>query len=253
MLASLPVDAVYVLSVRHFQDRITHIRRELGRYDISFDFIFDFDAAELADSPSLAQFGDASLPLPHKSLALKHIQAWRLACERGHRRILVFEDDVILRNNFVDLLQRGLAAANTLAPGWLLYLGGADAKVPDAFFLARAPLISLPITTAEGYVTDLAACQKRIAWCGANRITLPADHLLRSIDAELGIRQYWLPEALVEQGSVTGMFTSVLDAHRLKHGRLFNIARNRWHKFRRRTIRRIWVLAKHALFPTKVH
>ena len=87
------------------------------------------------NSPSLAQFGNASLPLPHKSLVLKHIQAWRLACERGHRRILVFEDDVILRNNFVDLLQRGLVAANTLEPGWLLYLGGADAKVPDSFFL----------------------------------------------------------------------------------------------------------------------
>ena len=73
--------------------------------------------------------------------------------------------------------------------------------------------------------TDLAACQKRIAWCDANRITLPADHLIRSIDAQLGIQQYWLPEAVVEQGSVTGMFNSVLDAHRLKHGRLFNIAR----------------------------
>ena len=253
MLAPLPVDAVYVLSVRQFQDRIAHIRRELGRHNISFDFIFDFDATELADSPHLAQFGDAPLPLPHKSLVLKHVQAWRLACDRAQRRIIVFEDDVILRNNFSDLLNKALAAANTLAPGWLLYLGGADAKVPDSFFLERAPLVPLPLTTAEGYVTDLAACQKRIVWCTANRITLPADHLIRSIDAELGIGQYWLPEPLVEQGSVTGMFTSVLDAHRLKHSRLFNIARHRWHKLRRRTIRRIWVRAKHAIFATRVH
>ena len=75
MLALLPVDAVYVLSVRQFHERIAHIQRELGRYNISFDFIFDFDATDLVDSPHLAQFGDASLPLPHKSLVLKHVQA----------------------------------------------------------------------------------------------------------------------------------------------------------------------------------
>jgi glycosyl transferase, family 25 len=253
MHSPLPIDAVYVLSVRKFQDRIAHMRRELSRNNISFDFIFDFDAADLANSPHLAQFGDTALPLPHKSLVLKHLQAWRLACERAQRRILVFEDDVILHENFIDLLKQSLVAADTLAPGWLLYLGGADAKVPDSFFLERAPLIPLPITTSEGYVTDLAACQKRVAWCVANRITFPADHLIRSIDAKLGIGQYWLPEALVEQGSVTGMFTSALDTHRAKHSQLFNIARNRWSKLRRRTIRRIWARAKHSMFPTKAH
>lgn len=37
----------------------------------------------------------------------------------------------------------------------LIYLGGADAKVPESFFLERKPLIPQRIATTEGYVTDV--------------------------------------------------------------------------------------------------
>ena len=52
---------------------------------------------------------------------------------------------------------------------------------------------------------------------------------------------------LVEQGSVTGLFDSALDANRLKHSHLYNVARYRWTKWRRRTLRRHWVRARSRL------
>ena len=181
------------------------------------------------------------------SLTLKHMQAWRLACERGQRRILVFEDDVVLHPTFRARMAEALAAADTLAPGWLIFLGGADTKVPDWFFLHPGPLVPLVNSTAEGYVTDLEACRRRLAWCGANKIAHAADHLMALVDREQGIRQYWPLEPLVEQGSVVGMFDSVLDSSRMKHSRLYNIARHRWTKWRRRTLRKYWVRVTHAL------
>ena len=49
-LGELAIDAVFVLSVKTFTERIAHVTRELGRFGIPFEFIFDFDAAELDDA-----------------------------------------------------------------------------------------------------------------------------------------------------------------------------------------------------------
>ena len=243
----LAIDAVLVLSVKTFADRIAHVTRELGRFGIPFELIFDFDAAELDDATILQHFVAGSPMKKQASLTLKHLQAWRIANARGARRIMVFEDDVVLHPEFHARLAAAMHAADGLAPGWHVFLGGADAKVPDAFFLHRGPLVPLASTTAEGYVSDLEACRRRIAWCAANKIHLPADQLIAHIDRAEHVAQYWPPEPLVEQGSVIGLFDSVLDASRRKHSHLYNVARHRWTKWRRRTLRRHLVRTWHAL------
>jgi len=245
------IDAVFVLSVKTFADRIAHATRELGRFGIPFEFIFDFDAAELDDETIRTHFVTSATPPMKKqaSLTLKHAQAWRLAGARGARRIMVFEDDVVLFPQFHARLAAAMRAADALPPGWLIFLGGADAKVPDSFFLHPGPLVPQPSTTAEGYVTDLEACRRRVAWLERNKIGLPADQLITHIDRAERIAQYWPPEPLVEQGSVIGLFDSVLDASRGKHSRFYNVARHRWTKWRRRTLRRHWVRARDALRP----
>jgi glycosyl transferase family 25 len=245
----LAIDAVFVLSVKSFADRIAHVRGELARFGIPFEFIFDFDAAELDDATILQHFIAGSPMRRQASLTLKHLQAWRVANARGARRIMVFEDDVVLDPQFHARLAAAMRAADALAPGWHIFLGGADAKVPDGFFLHSGPLVPLASTTAEGYVCDLEACRRRVAWCAANRIHLPADQLIAHIDRAERVAQYWPPEPLVEQGSVTGLFDSALDANRLKHSHLYNVARHRWTKWRRRTLRRHWVRARAALRP----
>jgi glycosyl transferase family 25 len=246
-LGDLAIDAVFVLSVKTFTDRIAHVRRELGHFGIAFEFIFDFDAAELDEATILAHFVGTSPMRRQMSLTLKHREAWRLACARGARRVMVFEDDVILHPRFHPRLAAAMRAADALPAGWHIFLGGADAKVPDAFFLHPGPLVPLASTTAEGYVTDTEACRRRLAWCEANKIRHPADQLITHIDRAEGVAQYWPPAPLVEQGSVIGLFDSVLDATRLKHSRLYNVARHRWTKWRRRTWRRHWVRAVWAL------
>jgi glycosyl transferase family 25 len=244
------VDVVFVLSVKTFADRIAHVTAELGRFGIAFEFIFDFDAAELDDATIAQRFVAGGPPMKRQaSLTLKHLQAWRLADARGARRVMVFEDDVVLHPEFHVRLAAAMRAADALAPGWHVFLGGADARVPDAFFLHRGPLVPLASTTADGYVSDLEACRRRVAWCEANRIHLPADQLIAHIDRAERVAQYWPPEPLVEQGSTIGLFDSVLDANRLKHSHLYNVARYRWTKWRRRTLRRHWVRARHAVFP----
>jgi glycosyl transferase family 25 len=246
----LAVDAVYVLSVKSYADRIAHVTQELGRHGIRFELILDFDADEIDLAKVGHYFASSATPMfRHVSLTLKHLETWRRAVACGHRCILVFEDDVILHPQFGTRMAEVLRAADTLAPGWLVFLGGADTRVPDAFFLHAGPLVPLANATAEGYLTDLEACRRRLAWLDANKIADSADHLIARIDREKGIAQYWPLEPLVEQGSVTGLYRSALDSSRMKHGHLYNVLRYRWTKWWRRTFRKRYVRGMRALRP----
>ena len=135
------------------RDRIAHVTARARRASaFAFEFIFDFDAAELDDATIRQHFVAGGPPMKRQaSLTLKHLQAWRLACARGARRIMVFEDDVVLHPEF----HARLAAAHAAPPtGWrragTILLGGADAKVPDAFFLHPGPLVPLASTDGRG-------------------------------------------------------------------------------------------------------
>jgi glycosyl transferase family 25 len=233
------VDAVYVISVKSFKERHTHIREEMRMAGLKFEFIFDFDADEIETShPALSR--------EHLSLIQKHRLAWQRVCDDNLDSALVFEDDVILAPGFAKKLESITANSKSLTPGWLIFLGGADHKVGRDFFTSDSPLIEYPNSTAEAYLTDRTACRLRLQWLEHNSIDLPADHLMRQIDQETGVKQYWPPKALVIQGSVTGRFSTTLDRSRSKRSRFTNWARFQWNRFQRRTARK-WI-AKAATF-----
>lgn len=237
MTNKLLVDAVFVLSVRSFHDRIAHIERELALHQLPFEFIFDHDIVELDRSLLDEYFApDCDIGLPQQSLLLKHLRAWEHCVARGYSRVLVLEDDVCLRRDFRARLNTALKAADDLRPGYLIFLGGADTRVPSSFFLESAPFIKNPIATADGYVNDSAACLRRIEWLRRHKARLPADHLIREIDAQCGTDQYWTTTPLVEQGSVFGLFPSTLDHGRKQNSALYNRMRYRWKVLQRRTI-----------------
>ena len=231
------IDKVYVLTVKTFSDRIAHIENEMQKHKINFQFIFSYDIPDLDDELLDKSFEGKSLTMAQKSLVMKHIQAWKDAETHNYQKILIFEDDVILNNKFCDYLEHIMQAAKNLAPGYLIFLGGADAKVTEEYLLSKELLVPLPIATTEAYVTDIVAIKRRLNWQANHKISLPSDHLICKIDKELGNINYWSRTPIVEQGSVTGIFNSHLDSHRKKHSKLFNVLRYRWNKFQRHVLR----------------
>lgn len=227
------VDAVYVLSVRSFADRIAHIEAELGRHGIGFEFVFDFDADAIPPAVIDAVFEPSDLKRSHQSLVLKHIETWRRCVRQDLRRVLVFEDDAVLARGFADGLAEALAEADALDPGWLVYLGrGNNRYVGSRGARALVPGGDLPATDAV--VFDNEAARRRLAWLESHRIRRPADWLMREMDAAVGVRHYWLRTPLVEQGSMNGLFHSVLDEKRRDRGRWYNWARFRWDRWWKR-------------------
>ncbi len=233
--SSLP--PIYVLSVKTFTDRIKHINHEMSKHNLQFEFIFENDIQNIDSIACEKTFEhQANLSLAAKSLTLKHISAWRKAVEHGHHQILIFEDDVVLSKNFNTKLKHILEYSKNLSPGYLIFLGGADTKVPKEFFSSKSPLFKLNIPTAEAYITDLKAIKLRLAWLETNKVSLPADHATIKMDLDCSISQYWSRIPLVTQGSVFGLFPSTLDKSRRSKGALLNRMIFEWKKFKRRTV-----------------
>lgn len=243
------VDKVYVLSVKSFKDRIHHIKQEMAKHNIQFEFIFEYDIPELTHAILKKNFSHSTLTLAQKSLVLKHRYAWQDALKHKYKRVLIFEDDVILLPHFNQNFEILIASIKKLPKDYLIFFGGGDTKVPNHFFLEKGLLVKHRIATTEAYLVDLANIKRRMLWLKKHRMDLPSDHLIAHIDCDLHhAHHYWVKKPLVEQGSVTGLFTSKLDANRLKHSIYFNILRHRWNKFQRRTLKGLIIKLKFFLF-----
>jgi glycosyl transferase family 25 len=221
------VDAVFVLSVRSFADRIAHIRAQMARHAIDFEFVFEFDANAIPAQLLERRFAPSDLQRGHQSLVLKHLHTWQLAVERGLGRVLVFEDDAVLAPDFTAEFAAAMHEADALTGPYLIYLGRGNNQIvdrPGPRRLVEGGL--LPATDA--LVFNRAAAELRLAYLATRRITRPADWLTRETDAAVGVAHYWLARPIVEQGSMSGRFASVLDAKRRWRGRGYAWLRYRW-------------------------
>ncbi len=233
------VDAVFVLSVRSFHDRIAHIEAELRSHGIAFEWIFEHDAAELDPQLVEATFAASDMGPPQHSLVLKHIETWKRCVARGYRRVLVFEDDAMLAADFSRVFGAAMHEADGIEQPYMIYLGCGDNKYVAPSLRSASVLVkaNLALPATDAIVVDQRAARLRLEYIGRRKITRPADWLMREADAAMGVAQYWLSDPIVEQGSMTGRFESVLDRKRIGRSRAWTALRFRWDRWRRRTLR----------------
>ena len=234
------VDAVFVLSVRSFHDRIAHIEAELQRHGIAFEWIFEYDAAELTPELVEATFAPSDMGPPQQSLVLKHIETWKRCVSRGYRRVLVFEDDAMLAADFSEAFSAAMQAADRVEQPYMIYLGCGDNKYVGRLQQTDSVLVktSLALPATDATVFNQRAAQLRLEYVARQKITRPADWLMREADAAMGVAHYWLRDPIVEQGSMNGRFASVLDRKRIGRSKARTWLRFRWDRWWRRTITR---------------
>jgi glycosyl transferase family 25 len=239
------IDQVYVVTVKKFKERIKHIKQELPKHGIRFKFFYEHDTPNLAKDTQ-SKF-NIDLKYGYKANVLQHIALWKDAVKNNYERILILEDDVILHKNFSFHFARLMHEIKKLPADYIVFLGGADTKVPEKFFLTKGLLYPLPIATSEGLVMDLSGIKRRLKWVSKNKIHCPIDHLIAYIDKSQKSASYWSKISLTEQASIIGKMRSELDSHRLKHSEFFNKCRYYWNKFQRRQFRFYIVNFKHQI------
>jgi len=230
----------YVVSVARFKDRHAHIKKQANEFGLDLEFIWNYDAETLS-AEDFSRVDMDKLPLKSISTVLKHMEAQRRLVESTNNFALVLEDDAILFPEFSVTLNQILTSEHLPSEPFLLFAGGADNKVTEAFLEAKpTDLIKHPLSTAEAYIIERSAAERRLEWCSKNLIDKPADHFLTSIDQMLGITQYWTGVPLATQGSITGQFKTSLDSSRAKHSPLYLRLKYHYNRWRRQTLPRIY-------------
>jgi len=240
---SLPI---YVISVKSFKERHAHIESMAAQFGFEFEYVWPFDADELTDHD--LRMVDPELQPKSASNVLKHLHAQKMFMETDHQMALILEDDVVLFDSFFEELANVIEMTMGIAPGWLIFLGGADNKIDQRFFESDdMALIEKPLTTAEAYLVDRCGCQKRLNWLLSHVIDRQADHQLKLMDQALNLPHFCVSKPLATQGSITGMFDTALDASRAKHGPLFLKTKYQYNRFRRQLVPRFFAKVKRAL------
>ena len=237
------IEAVYVIHARKFADRAAHMKKELARFDIPFEFIEPYDADTL-DAGILSRFfaPDAVLSPGQKSASLKHFEAMRRVVEKKQQLALIFEDDVMLADNFIEEIGKIVEEAKGLDHPFTVQIGCANNMyVPQNRLVPGQRLYeAIEVRAADAYLINAKAARIRVDWLEHGKIHRAPDHILTHIDREKNVKIYWSEPTLVEQGSMNGLFPSVLEENRKTQPLWYMKLRFKWQRLRKKYIYRLF-------------
>lgn len=221
---------VYVLHSSNLSKRKKHILEQFRKHNIyNFEFIEKFDAREITEEESRPFAKDYKRTL--MSLFLKHIYAYQLIAkdsEASEAPTIIFEDDVILGDDFYEILEKYMneasdcKGANGVSDvGYasdtnkydMLFIGcGYNLHINKEVIEENKHIYKNPYTRATDSYVITSSCAKKI--CDyyeataalACPITLPINLWLNKAILDKGLNVYWCEPTIVSQGSQSGLF-----------------------------------------------
>ena len=205
---------VFILHYPKLVERKQRLLKELENHRIN-----DYEFIEHMNKDDIGEMYNSrfeNINLASASLILKHIYAYQQIADK-YERALIFEDDVILDDNFnayfnlfmeelpsnFDMLFIGNGGnfhvpASIMKPNKYVYL---TSEFPDGKAVTKC---------TDSYVVSKKAAQKLVNYFKTykQKINLPIDHLLNDVDKSLNLNIYWAEPTIVQQGSETGLFKS---------------------------------------------
>ncbi|MDH6263327.1 glycosyltransferase family 25 protein [Bradyrhizobium sp. BR13661] len=203
----------YVIHSKSLPERAGHIRHELDRVGIPFEWILDFEVDEITPEVDALYFAKgAPLSIRQKSCALKHIVAMQRICKQQHDLALIFEDDAQLVPDFIARLRRVLAEAERWPRPRILHLGAATNFYTPAAQLKpdQSVYAGNRVRNMEAYVLGAPEAAARLDWIARHPMHEPIDIAFNRGDPAMGIPFLWTEPPLAEQGSLNGAFRSSL-------------------------------------------
>jgi GR25 family glycosyltransferase involved in LPS biosynthesis len=233
---------VYVLHSSNLSKRKKHILEQFRKHNIyNFEFIEKFDAREITEEESKPFAKDYKRT--EMSLFLKHIYAYRLIANDNEadeadeadeaEPTIIFEDDVILADDFYEILgiymneARDTNAANAAngvsdvgyardtSEYYMLFIGcGYNLHINKEVIEVDKHIYKNSYTRATDSYVITSRCAKKIcdyydmisATAAACPITLPINLWLNKAILDNWLNVYWCEPTIVSQGSQSGLF-----------------------------------------------
>ena len=238
-LRALGLDAILIINPKSFLERRRHVEAQLARFGLRGEFVHEFDADEITAEQDRRYFAGDELSRGQKSCALKHVEALQRIADRGWRRCLVLEDDVVLADGFIEGVQAALAETRDLPHPFVVYIGaGGNFYTPAS---QRQPGRRIyPAQKgrfADSYIAGAEEARLRLERIRAEPMRKPIDNTFDMIDRQAGIGFLWLEDPVVEQGSKLGIFRSALES---APPNWLQGLRHRLERFRRKYLYQLW-------------
>jgi GR25 family glycosyltransferase involved in LPS biosynthesis len=210
---------IYVLHSSNLTKRKKHILEQFRIHNIyNFEFIEKYDITKITDDESI--IFDKDYKRTRMSLFLKHLYVYELiAKDNDEEPTLIFEDDVILSDDFNEIVKAYIK--ETPEDYDMLFIGSGynlhiNKELLDA---AAAHIYKNPYTRAtDSYIITNKCAKKLCEYIAAatatatatatanNKITQPIDMWLNRAIIDNQLKIYWSEPTIVSQGSQTGLF-----------------------------------------------
>jgi glycosyl transferase family 25 len=98
---------IFVIHVKGDKQRAEHINNELSKFNLEAEFILDGNIEDITEQ-RLDKYFDGKMHTisATTSCSLKHIIAYEQILKRNIDKVLIFEDDIILKSNFIQIIEQ---------------------------------------------------------------------------------------------------------------------------------------------------
>ena len=211
---------IYITHYDKLTERKKHILEQLSRFNLECEFVSNYGKENLTNKVKsmFRNLSDSEI-----SISMHHLECYRRIVNNNDEYAIIFEDDVILHNDFKNMIEKYI---NDLPEDWdMLFFGeGSGVHIPKSrisdecnIYVKSTDLINKnkdgingSTRCADSYLISKKCCQKILEKINKPGyiISMPFDHLLNYINFYNKFNIYWAEPTLTTQGTGNGTFKS---------------------------------------------
>ena len=209
---------IFVLHYSKLVDRKKHILEQFKKQNITdYEFIEKYDKDEITDNES--NIFETSYIKSTMSLHLKHNYVYKLIAE-NYENALIFEDDIVLHDNFIDILNKYMTQLPKSYD--MLFIGdGCNLHIEKHKLISNQNIYEKSLyptnwggdgasRCADSYIISKKCAIKLCEYINnlKCKINLPIDWWLNVASRDNNFEVYWAEPTIVTQGTQNGLFKS---------------------------------------------
>ncbi len=215
----------FVIHVRGNKEREKHIKRELQKHNIDYEFILEGNMEDITENNLEKYFSDDYKKIsPQTSCVLKHFYAYEQIVKNNISIALVFEDDIELFNSFQKIFEASVKESVTenLSGFIVSYEASTQNFIGKSEEVARKYLYKKNNGRCAGaYLIDVAAAKMILDYTYKYKCNMNVDWLHNELSAKGILKIFWCHPPVAEQQSHNGKIQSLLDSK--KQGNFYRI------------------------------
>ena len=246
MSGILNVDKIYVVHVSTDIVRKNHMDKELGRFNLDFEYMLKGDVPELTKEIIKDYFtGDemgSQNPTAQQSCTYKHLSIYEKILKDGVDDALIFEDDVFLSDNFVEIFNKTIDELKSLPKkhqdSALINFENSTLQIihPSKRVGGRCLYQSDRSRCAGAYYLNKNLAKSITDFRIKNKCNKIIDWYHNELIEGIGLQNYWCHPPIVEQGSHNGRIQSIIDDKKYGHIRQFTWKLKRFYQHKIRAV-----------------